>query len=81
MLNIHPDMEDGEQILSTDDFRTNTDGKQDVQKIPAVEFDHVSLSYKGAGGESLTDISFRAMRGQTIGLSVEQDQENPHWSI
>lgn len=68
VLNIHPDMEDGEQILSTDDFRTNTDGRQNVQKIPAVEFDHVSLSYKGAGGESLTDISFRAMRGQTIGI-------------
>ena len=34
----------------------------------AVCFDHVSLTYKGAGDESITDISFRAMRGQTIGV-------------
>ena len=33
-----------------------------------MEFDHVSLTYKGAAGESLTDITFRAMRGQTIGI-------------
>ena len=34
----------------------------------AVCFDHVSLTYKGAGDESITDISFRAMKGQTIGV-------------
>ena len=34
----------------------------------AVVFDHVSLTYKGAGDESITDISFRAMKGQTIGV-------------
>ena len=34
----------------------------------AVAFDHVSLAYKGAGDESITDISFRAMKGQTIGV-------------
>ena len=34
----------------------------------AVRFDHVSLTYKGAGDESITDISFRAMKGQTIGV-------------
>ena len=34
----------------------------------AVCFDHVSLTYKGAGDESITDISFRAMRGSTIGV-------------
>ena len=33
-----------------------------------VRFDHVSLTYKGAGDESITDISFRAMKGQTIGV-------------
>ncbi|XCP84150.1 ABC transporter ATP-binding protein [Roseburia hominis] len=36
--------------------------------IPVVEFDHVSLTYKGAGGESLSDISFKALKGQTIGI-------------
>ena len=34
----------------------------------AVCFDHVSLTYQGAGDESITDISFRAMKGQTIGV-------------
>ncbi len=34
----------------------------------AVRFDHVSLTYQGAGDESITDISFRAMKGQTIGV-------------
>lgn len=35
---------------------------------PAVEFDHVSLTYHGAGDESLTDISFSVPRGQTVGV-------------
>lgn len=37
-------------------------------QIPTVEFDHVSMAYAGSGEEALTDISFRAMRGQTIGI-------------
>ena len=36
--------------------------------VPAVEFDHVSLTYKGAAGESLSDITFSAKAGQTIGI-------------
>lgn len=35
---------------------------------PAVEFDGVSFTYTGAGAPSLTDISFRAERGETIGV-------------
>ncbi len=34
----------------------------------AVRFDHVSLTYKGAGAPSLTDLSFAAKKGQTIGV-------------
>ncbi len=34
----------------------------------AVSFEHVGLTYKNAGAESLTDISFRAYKGQTIGI-------------
>lgn len=34
----------------------------------AVCFDHVSLTYKGAGAPSLSDINFTARRGQTIGV-------------
>lgn len=34
----------------------------------AVSFDHVSLRYSGAGADSISDISFSARRGQTIGI-------------
>ena len=33
-----------------------------------VEFDHVNFSYAGAKSDSITDISFKAMKGQTIGV-------------
>lgn len=35
---------------------------------PAVVFSHVSLQYGTAGSESLTDLSFTALRGQTVGV-------------
>ena len=34
----------------------------------AVEFNHVTFTYEGAGASSLSDISFRAKKGQTIGI-------------
>ena len=36
--------------------------------VYAVEFDHVHLTYAGAGGESLSDISFKVKRGETVGI-------------
>ena len=33
-----------------------------------VEFDHVALTYSGAGAESLSDIDFKVKKGQTIGV-------------
>lgn len=58
------------------------DGKMDIQKqtvstgksvsehaqMPKVEFSHVSFRYKNAGADSLTDISFRVEKGQTVGI-------------
>lgn len=46
------------------------EGNQSFDKTEeaTVEFDHVSLRYEGAGAESLTDISFSAKKGQTIGI-------------
>ena len=35
---------------------------------PAIDFENVSLRYAGAGGDSLDGITFRARRGQTIGI-------------
>ncbi len=34
----------------------------------AVEFEHVCLTYAGAGAEALTDIDLRVKRGETIGI-------------
>ena len=70
ILKIQPDMKEGNRILSNEEICPDTakDGGRSVKEIPSVEFDHASLTYKGAGGESLTDITFRAMRGQTIGI-------------
>lgn len=65
VLQICPDMTDGSEELRLDKQEAGTDGKGFA---PAVEFEHVSLTYKGASGESLSDITFRAMPGQTIGI-------------
>lgn len=39
-----------------------------LPEAPAVRFDHVTFSYKGAGAPSLTDLDFTALCGQTIGV-------------
>lgn len=72
VLEIEPDMaealkEDGKkegEIARSETSETS----QTAAEVPIVEFDHVSLTYPGAGGESLTDIHFKVMRGQTIGV-------------
>ena len=40
----------------------------DAASDVAVAFSHVSLRYQGAGAESLSDVTFTAKRGQTIGV-------------
>lgn len=40
----------------------------DAASPVCVRFDHVCARYSGAGDESLTDISFTALKGQTIGV-------------
>ena len=40
----------------------------DAASDVAVAFDHVSLRYQGAGAESLSDETFTAKKGQTIGV-------------
>ncbi len=37
-------------------------------QAPKVEFSHVNFRYKNAGADSLTNLSFRAEKGQTIGI-------------
>lgn len=65
VLEIEPDMADALDGNSKNDKNETGESGADT---PIVEFDHVSLTYPGAGAESLTDIDFRVMRGQTIGV-------------
>ena len=39
-----------------------------AEGAPAVTFGHVTFTYKDAGAPSLSDLDFRAMSGQTIGV-------------
>lgn len=55
------------QVLEMDNtLQCSTDDS--VKNDYAVEFDNVSLTYNGAGDESLTDISFTANKGDIIGI-------------
>lgn len=36
--------------------------------VPYLEFDHVSLTYQGAGDKTLQDMHFQVEKGQTIGI-------------
>ena len=44
------------------------DSRGDEKLTGCVEFDHVSMRYYEGGEEALTDIHFKAVRGQTIGV-------------
>ena len=40
----------------------------DPANVGCVEFDHVSLKYRGSAAESISDVQFSARRGQIIGV-------------
>ncbi|MCI9337063.1 MAG: ABC transporter ATP-binding protein [Lachnospiraceae bacterium] len=48
--------------------RTTKATGQGVGVIPFLHFDHVSLTYAGAGAETLHDIDFTVNKGETIGI-------------
>ncbi len=41
---------------------------KDAGSSPAIEYDHVCLTYSGGGDESLTDIHFKVNKGETVGI-------------
>ncbi len=43
-------------------------GKEGASAVPFLEFDHVSLTYAGAGAETLHDMNFTVNKGETIGV-------------
>ncbi len=54
--------------LTEDGAVQGKDRPDSGKDCPAVEFDHVHLTYSGAGGESLCDINMRVKRGETVGI-------------
>ena len=61
--------ESGENAGNVEEaLRDGREGIDGGQQVPVVEFDHVSLTYPGAGAESLTDVHFTAKKGETIGI-------------
>lgn len=59
-----PENDRGEALPAEKD----REDKQQYREQAAVEFRNVSFTYRGAGAPSLSDIDFRAMKGQTIGI-------------
>ncbi len=65
--------EEGKGLAKTDN-RTAGDAVPakksgtDAEASLAVEFDHVHLTYGGAGAESLSDIHIQVPKGQTVGI-------------
>lgn len=49
------------------DDSDNSDGNNTGSPY-LLEFDHVSMTYPGAGDESLTDVNLKVKRGETIGV-------------
>lgn len=57
IFEVQPSMENGSEAM-----HSVSNGEA------AITFDHVCLTYSGGGDESLTDITFTAKKGETIGI-------------
>lgn len=60
VFEIKPSMEEG--------VGQEAEGASRKSGVPVVDFKNVSLTYKGAGEESLTGIDFTVWQGQTVGI-------------
>ncbi len=63
VLEMESDMKGGNLEVGVTGGKTVNDGSD-----YAVEFDNISLTYPGAGDESLTNIDLKVKKGQTIGV-------------
>ena len=75
IININKSIACGNRIQSVFEMQSSVlDPKaavsveKDKEGVPAAEFSHVSLTYAGAGEESLTDIDFVVQKGETVGI-------------
>ena len=64
IFEIEPGIKEPEQTEKQESCRKPQKG----ETVPKVRFSHVTFTYEGAKEPSLTDISFTAMAGETIGI-------------
>ena len=57
-----------QSVLELEPEMTFPEKAADLSGGEAIGFDHVGLTYAGAGGESLRDITFTVRRGETFGI-------------
>ncbi len=62
VFDISPSIPDRGRSVSAADHGVSS------HSVPAVSFEHVSFAYAGSGQETLRDITFTAMAGETIGI-------------
>ncbi len=67
VLDVEPSMANGSEKCIAAQPKAGH-AKNIKSAAPAVDFDHVSLTYAGAGAPSLTDIDLHVTAGQTIGI-------------
>lgn len=66
VLEVKPDMEYVQEKADAEE--TSKESALDEDSLQAVEFKDVSFTYFGAGAPSLSNISFSAGKGQTVGI-------------
>ena len=69
VFEIKSSIEEKPHEIKTQNTENEMETTQKISPETAkMEFDHVDFAYAGAKSDSLTDISFKAMKGQTIGV-------------
>lgn len=72
IITINKSLACGQRIADVFDIKPSmVDGKMQVsdkEDAPIVSFKNVSLTYEGAGEESLTGIDFNVRKGETVGI-------------
>ena len=75
IININKSIACGNRIQSVFEIQSSVldpkaavSAEKDKAGVPVAEFSHVSLTYAGAGEESLTDIDFVVQKGETVGI-------------
>ena len=68
IINITKSIACGNRIQAVLEIKPDLESGSSSCRDGSVEFDHVNLRYKNAGADSLSDITFTAAKGETIGI-------------